>query len=126
MAQTKRLLLPHIADPRQRRDAARDSQQLVLAALFERRVQLEAVVEVVFHRALAAAGDDDDVLNSGGDRLFHAVLNDGLVDQRQHLLGDDLGGRQKTRAEPARGKYCFAYSLLISSPSFDASTIRSC
>jgi hypothetical protein len=71
----------------------------MLAALFQRRVQFEAVVEVVLHRALAAAGDDDDVLDPRRDRLFHAVLDDGLVHQRQHLFGNHLGGRQKARAQ---------------------------
>ena len=70
MAQAERLLLAHVADARHRRDAARDLQQLLLAAALERGVQLEADVEVVFHRALAAPGHDDDVLDAGGDALL--------------------------------------------------------
>ena len=66
------------------------------------------MIEVVFHGAFAAAGDDDDVLDARCDRLFDAVLDDGLVDQRQHLFGDDLGGGQKTRAQAAGGENNFA------------------
>jgi hypothetical protein len=56
-------------------------------------VQLEAVVEVILYRALAAACDDDDVLDPRRNRLFHTILDDGLVHQRQHLFGNHLGGR---------------------------------
>ncbi|MNC94067.1 hypothetical protein D3C83_108350 [compost metagenome] len=52
---------------------------------------------------LAAAGDDDDVVDAGGDGLLDAVLHDRLVDQRQHFLRLRLGGRQEARAE-ARGR----------------------
>ena len=114
VAQAERLLLAHVADARQRGDTARDREQFLLAAALERRVELEAEVEVVFHGAFAAAGDDDDVLDAGGNGLFDAVLDDGLVDQRQHLLGNDLGGRQKARAQAACGEDRFA-NLLCSS-----------
>src|ERR1017187_5598911 len=70
----------------------------------QRRIQLEAMVEMVLHSAFAAPGHDDDVLDPRRDRLFHAVLDDGLVHQRQHLLGNHFGGRQKARAQPTRRK----------------------
>ena len=101
MAQAQRLFLAHIADAGQRRDAARYCEQFFLAATFEGRIQLEAVVEVVFHCALATAGNNDDVLDAGGNGLFDAVLDDRFVDQRQHFFGYDFCGRQKTRAEAA-------------------------
>ncbi len=56
----------------------------------------------------AAARDDDDVLNAGMQRLFHAVLNDRLVHQRQHFFGMRLGGGQKSGPETGGGKNCFA------------------
>ena len=65
--------------------------------------QLEADVEMIFDRGLAAAGDDDDVLNAGMQRFFDAILNDRLVDDGQHLLGLRLGCRQESGAEP-RGR----------------------
>ena len=75
------------------------------------------MVEVVFHGAFAATGDDDDVFDAGGNSLFDAVLNDGLVDEGQHLLGDDLGGGQETWCQVRRReRLLFELALLISSP----------
>ena len=64
VAQAERLLLAAVTDARHGGDAARDRDQILFAAALERGVQLKAVVEVVFHSALAAAGDDDDVLDA--------------------------------------------------------------
>ena len=66
------------------------------------------MVEVVFHGGFAAAGDDDDVFDAGGDGLFNSVLDDRLVDEGKHLFGNDFGGGQKPRAESAGGKNHFA------------------
>src|SRR5262245_51824497 len=57
---------------------------------------------------LAAARYDDDVLHTGMQDCFHAVLNDRPVDYRQHLLRLGLGGRQEARAEPGGREDCFA------------------
>src|SRR3546814_16894387 len=62
------------------------------------------MVEVILDGGLAAAGDEDDLLDSGLTRLLHPVLDERLVDDRKHLLGDRLGGRQKPRAESADGQ----------------------
>jgi hypothetical protein len=75
------------------------------------------VVEVILDRALAAAGDDDDVLDPRRDRLFHAVLDDGLVDQRQHLFGITLVAGKKRVPSPPAGKTAFRTRLLIPSSS---------
>ena len=108
MAQTQRFLLPDVGDVDHVGDAAHDGQQVLLAARFQQVFQLEADVEMIFDGGLAAAGDDDDVLNAGMDRLFHAVLDDGLVDDGQHLLGLRLGGGQKSGAQPGGGENGFA------------------
>ena len=71
-------------------------------------LQLEADVEVVFDGGLAAAGHDDDVLNARVHRLLHPVLDDGLVHDRQHLLGLRLGGGKESRAQPRGGENGFA------------------
>ena len=42
--------------------------------------------------------------HAGGHRLFDAVLDDGLIYQSQHLLGDGLGGGQERVPSPAAGK----------------------
>ena len=49
-----------------------------------------------------------DLLDAGRDRLLDGVLDDRLVDERQHLLGLRLGGRQEP-CPPAGGReHCFA------------------
>ena len=54
---------------------------------------------MILDRVLAAAGDEDDVVDARGDRFFDAVLDDRLVDERQHLLGLRFGGWKKPGAE---------------------------
>src|SRR5579859_472236 len=66
---------------------------------------------MIFHGAFSAPGDDNDVLDPGGDCFFNAVLNDGLVDQSQHFLRNYLGSREETCAQAARGKDDFPYLL---------------
>ena len=67
-------------------------------------LQLRCVVVMIFDRALGAAGDEDQLGDAGGDGLLGSVLDQRLVDDRQHLLGGDLGRRQETRAQPRHGK----------------------
>src|SRR5664279_2401674 len=63
---------------------------------------------------LLAAGDDVYLFDSGRHSLFHGVLDYGLVNEGEHLLGLGLGGRKEAGA-PTRGrKYCLAYSHLPS------------
>jgi hypothetical protein len=65
-------------------------------------LELEVAVEVVLEAALVAAGDDEDVVDAGRHGLLHHVLDGGLVDDRQHLLGLGLGGGQEAGAEAGR------------------------
>jgi hypothetical protein len=74
------------------RDLAADGEQVCFAALLQRAFQLGADVEVVFDGGLAAAGDDDNLIASGCQRLFDTVLDDRFIDQRQHFFGDGFGG----------------------------------
>ena len=83
----------------------------MLALRFQQLFQLVADVEVVFYRRLAAPGDDDNLVAARRHRLFHAVLDDGLVHQRQHLFGHGLGGRQEPRPQSRRRKHRFAHLL---------------
>ena len=54
---------------------------------------------------LAPAGHDDDAIEPGGDRLLDDVLDHGLVDERQHLLGLGLRRRQEAGAEARGGEH---------------------
>ena len=71
-------------------------------------LQLEADIEVIFDRGLAAAGDDDDVLDSGMNGFLDSVLDQRLIHQRQHLFGLGLGGWKKPGAKPGGGEDGFA------------------
>ena len=82
-----------------------------LAALGQRALQLELAVEMVLDGALVAAGDEDEMLDAGGLGLVDHVLDHGAVDDRQHLLGHRLGGRQEPRAEPGYGENGLANAL---------------
>ena len=92
---------------RRHRDQARHLphflEQRVLPLGLEVRLEIGRDVEVVFDHALATAGDDDDVGQARRHRFFDAVLDDRLVDQREHLLRLRLGRRKEARAE-ARGR----------------------
>ena len=59
---------------------------------------------MILQRALAAAGDEDDLLDPGRQRLFDRILDQRLVDDGQHLLGHRLGGGQKPCAQPRDGE----------------------
>src|SRR5260370_40599030 len=58
---------------------------------------------MVFDGIFSFAGNDDDVLDSGGDALFGDVLNLRLVDDGEHFFRLRLGGGEGRRAE-SRGR----------------------
>ncbi len=92
VAKSKRFGLADIADASELRNGARDLQQIRTTFRAQCRLELRRAIEVVLHRRLATAGDDDDVGAACCDRLFHRVLDQRLVDKRKHLLGSGLGG----------------------------------
>src|SRR6185436_9306864 len=66
--------------------------------------ELERHVKVVFDGPFMPAGHKDHLPHPGGISLLHGVLDQGLVDDRQHLLRLSLGGWQKARAETRDGE----------------------
>jgi hypothetical protein len=102
-AEPQRLGLADVVDTGQVRDGANLLQLVELAGLLEPVLELERAIEVVLDRPLAAARDDEDVLDPGPHRLFHHVLNGGLVHDREHLLGLGLGRGEEPGSEPGRG-----------------------
>src|SRR5205814_8808954 len=107
----RRLLLDvHDVDPvAQLVDPGEDGEKIIPSALLQVVLQLDRAVEVVDDGPLSAAGDHDHLLDAAGDRLFDAVLDRRLVDQRQHLFGLGLRRRQEARAETGGRKYRLAY-----------------
>ena len=98
-----RALLANVEDLGELGDRAYLPQLVDRAGALEQILELERAVEVVLDRALASAGDDEYVVDAGGDRLFDHVLDDRLVHDRQHLFRLRLGGGQEPRAE-TRGR----------------------
>ncbi|MGY3461976.1 hypothetical protein ACVWW5_007426 [Bradyrhizobium sp. LM3.4] len=80
----------------------------LLAARGQRRIELEHPVEMIFDDTFVAAGDEDEVLDAGFPGLVIDILDQRLVDDRQHFLRHRLGGGQDAGAEAGNGKYGFA------------------
>ena len=67
---------------------------------------------MILDRVLALAGHDDDGGEARGHRLLDHVLDDGLVHERQHLLGLRLRGGEEAGAEAGGRKHRLA-DLLV-------------
>ena len=102
--QAQLLLLTDVRHLGEVADVADLPEHLDVALLLEQVLELVGEVEVVLDRPLLAGGDDDDLLDPGGDGLLDRVLDDRLVHQRQHLLGLRLGGREEACAPPGGGE----------------------
>ena len=100
VAEAQRLGLPDVdaVDARRRRGLHRLEQRRLVAQR-ELGLELVGLVEVVLDRALVAAGDEDHVGDAGGRGLLDRVLDERLVDDRQHFLRARLGGGQEAAAE---------------------------
>src|SRR5262249_55846993 len=61
---------------------------------------------MIFDGRLAAARDEEDLLDAVRDQFLHHVLHDGLTCHRQHFFGLRLGGRQKPRSVSGNRYYC--------------------
>lgn len=71
---------------------------------FEETFERWSGIEMIFDGILSFAGDDDDVLDAGGDALFRDVLNLRLINYGEHFFGLRFGGGKKTRAESGGGE----------------------
>jgi len=100
--------LARVADLNHFTDAANKADLIVLALFDEEAFESGRIVEVIFDGILTFAGDDNNVLDAGGDALFGDVLNLWLVDNDKHFLGLRFGGREKTGTEASGGKNRFA------------------
>ncbi|MNF15023.1 hypothetical protein D3C80_2174510 [compost metagenome] len=57
------------------------------------------MVEMILDGTFPFSGYNDDILDAGGNRFFHDVLDRGFVDDGQHFLGHGFGRRQETRSQ---------------------------
>jgi hypothetical protein len=85
-------------------DGLHQLEQLQLAGVLQFVFELKGGVEMVFDGALVAAGHEDHLADAGVIGLFNGVLDQGLVDHRQHFFGLGLGGRQKTGSQAGNRK----------------------
>ncbi len=103
VAEPQRLLLADVGHRGELGDGPDLGQLLRLAAILQVVFELEGRIEMILDRALVAARDEDDLVEARGDGFLHHVLDGGLVDEGQHLLGLSLGGGQEAGAQP-RGR----------------------
>ena len=96
--------------------AAQLVEQVALALLLEHGLELLVGVEVVLDGALGGAGDEHQAARAGGQRLLDGVLDQWLVNHRQHLLRARLGRRQEARAAPGHRKHRGADHRLRAAP----------
>ncbi len=85
------------------RDRPHGGQQVLLAGRGQLALELDGVIEVILQRALVPPRHQQDVIEAGGGRLFHDVLDGRLVNDGQHLLGLSLGRGQEPSSEPSGG-----------------------
>src|SRR5438067_7040408 len=112
MAEPERALLAGIGDPAGCRDDGLElAQEIVLAPLAERHFKLDGGIEMVLDGVLRAAGHEIAFFDPGGFGLLERVLDQRLIDNRQHLLWHGLCDRQKTGAEPRHRKHRLAYAF---------------
>ena len=104
-----------VCDVHHVRDLSNHLQFLGLPAVLQVVLELERDVEVVDNGTLISARYHNDLVDAGGHRLLYPVLDDGLVDDRQHFFRLRFGGRQKTSPKPSRRKNGLANSAHISS-----------
>ena len=89
-------------------DALQACKLFVFAALGKRIVKLKLDVEIVFDDALVAARDENQMFNASFQRLVDHILDDRLVNDRQHFLWDCLGRWQESGSKASNRKHCFA------------------
>ena len=79
----------------------------VLAALAQQVLERAIGLEVAQQLGLTGRGNDDGIVDLlGVECLLNDILNDRLVEHRQHLFGRALSARQKTRAKTGGGDDC--------------------
>ena len=108
MAQSHCLFLTDVGDMNHVADLPDHAKQVGFLSLLEHFFQLVADIEVIFDRSLAAARDDDDLVATGSQRLFYAILNDWFINDRQHFFWLGFGRRQEARAQTCCRKHRLA------------------
>jgi hypothetical protein len=107
VAQPQRLLLAGEARaPGRRQVALQFLQGCVLAARLERCLKFELTIKMILDDALVAAGDKNEMLDSGFTRFVDGVLDQRPVDDRKHLFRHRFCGWEKAGSEPRHRENC--------------------
>ena len=100
-------------------------QEPDLAARLEEGFELDRDIEMILDRVFAPAGDQDDVVDAGRCGLFDAILNDRLVDEREHFFGLGLRGGKKARPKAGRGKHGLLHERFHNPASYQTGRVSS-
>ena len=74
------------------------------------------LIKMILDCSLIRATDNDDIFNASLNQFLDDVLNNRLINQRQHLLWHGFGLRQKSRTKTGSGDDSFSWFSHISAP----------
>src|SRR5439155_24581943 len=101
-------------------------QQSGLAGRFQLGFELVSLVEMVFDGALVTPRNEDHFIDAGRDCLLDRILDQRLVDYRQHFLWLRLGGRQESATQTGDRKNGLSDRFHCSTPFCECSKSSSC
>jgi hypothetical protein len=110
-AKRRRLADIHARCPA-RQNAAQRIQQILLALRLQHALEFRIRIEMILDGPLGTAGNEYQRIGAGGQRLIDRILNQRLVDDRQHFLGARLGDGQEPGAASGDGKYDGFYGFV--------------
>lgn len=90
MGDAEWLVLGKIVKASERGRPLNVQEHLGVARRAQRAFEPSAVAKVLLDRFLAVGDHKDDIRDPGGNRLLNRVLDERLVDYRQHLFGDSF------------------------------------
>src|SRR5262245_61488143 len=96
MPKSECLLLPNIREIDKVGDGPHLPEQIMFAPSLEYVFQLICDVEVVFDGVLTAARNNGDIFDTGSHCFLNDVLDQGLVNEREHFFGLGLGCGKKS------------------------------
>src|SRR6202030_3022820 len=110
-AQRRRLPDVHARSPA-RQNPAQRIEQFLLALRLQHGLELGIAVEMILDGALGTAGDEHQCVGAGGERLVDRILNERLVDDREHFLRAGPGDGEESRAASGDGEYDCLYGFV--------------
>jgi hypothetical protein len=87
--------LTDIGDIREMRDSLHQGEFFDLSLLDERLFEFERRIEMILDRLLTTTRHDHDISDACGNSLFDEILDDWLIDDREHFFGLGFCSRQK-------------------------------